>query len=68
MNKKPTCVNVVAMDKLIDYLMTCPEDWCGKCAYYVPPRKDGNYTSCNHENACKEGMLKYFAGVKEKNK
>lgn len=65
-NKKPICVNVVAMDKLIDYLLAesgC--DTCGKCAYYVPPKGNGEYTSCNHENECKEGMIKYFAGVKK---
>lgn len=59
--QKPVCVNVVAMDKLIDYLMNGDGDWCKQCVYYTQPKKGEDYTSCNHETECKNGMLKYFA-------
>ena len=64
MNKKPICVNIGAMDRLIDYLLaetSC--DTCGKCAYYKEPNPNEEYTPCGHENECKDGMIKYFAGV-----
>lgn len=64
MSNKPICVNVVAMDRLIDYLIAesaC--DKCGKCVYFKEPKPNEDYTSCEHENECKEGMIKYFANV-----
>lgn len=66
--KKTICVNIRAMDRLIDYLLaetSC--DTCGKCAYYKEPNPNEKplYTPCGHESECKEGMIKYFAEFNE---
>lgn len=36
------------------------DDVCGKCAYYIPPQPNEEYTSCNHEGECAEGILAHF--------
>ena len=61
MDKKPICVNVVALDKLIDYLLEKSDcDRCAKCVYYKEINLNEDYTTCEHESECKNGMIKYF--------
>lgn len=53
-------------NKVIDYLIESSGcDLCGKCAYYVQPKENEDFTGCqmfekDGNNACRKGMIKWF--------
>lgn len=49
-----------ALREAFEWALDRDDNVCGKCAYYIPPRLDENYTGCNHSGECVNGILEYF--------
>lgn len=50
----------VALYKAFEWALDRGDDVCGKCAYYIPPRPDEDYTDCGHYGECVKGIVEYF--------
>lgn len=49
-----------ALYKAFEWALDRGDDVCGKCAYYIPPRPDEDYTDCGHYGECVKGIVEYF--------
>lgn len=58
-NKQLKAENV-ALYKAFEWAVDRGDDVCGKCAYYIPPRPDEDYTDCGHYGECVKGIVEYF--------
>ena len=50
----------VTLYKAFEWALDRGDDVCGKCAYYIPPRPDEDYTDCGHYGECVKGIVEYF--------